>query len=121
MVGNLPRRFAGALVSPGGRHITPIDQATIDNTIIRASAGSGNTTALASRYLQLLLSGVQCHAILATTFTRKAAGEILDRIMTDLASSSLDDGEAKKLGQTLQLVGFDQKTARLMLRHLLIN
>ncbi len=101
--------------------MTTIEQATIDNTIIRASAGSGKTTALASRYLQLLLSGVQCHAILATTFTRKAAGEILDRIMTGLASSSLDDGEAKKLGQTLQLVGFDQKTARLMLRHLLIN
>ncbi len=101
--------------------MTMIERATIDNTIIRASAGSGKTTALSSRFLQLLLRGVHCQTILATTFTRKAAGEILDRIMTGLAASALDDGEAKKLSQTLQLAGFDQQAARPMLRHMLSN
>ena len=50
----------------------------LPHQIIRASAGTGKTFALSNRYLQLLFSGVQCHSILATTFSRKGAGEILD-------------------------------------------
>ena len=46
--------------------------------VIRASAGSGKTHQLTNRYLALLAAGVRPENILATTFTRKAAGEILD-------------------------------------------
>ena len=99
--------------------MTTIEQAMIDNTIIRASAGSGKTTALSSRFLQLLTRGVHCQSILATTFTRKAAGEILDRIMTGLAAASLDDGAAQELSQTLQIAELDRRTAQPMLRHML--
>ena len=44
--------------------------------IIRASAGSGKTYQLSSRYIRLLFHGAPPPSILATTFTRKAAGEI---------------------------------------------
>ena len=47
------------------------------NTLIRASAGSGKTYALTTRHLRLLRAGASPQTILATTFTRKAAGEIL--------------------------------------------
>jgi ATP-dependent exoDNAse (exonuclease V) beta subunit len=67
------------------------------NTIIRASAGTGKTFALSNRYLQLLASGVEPETILATTFTRKGAGEILDRIIQRLSGAALDDAAAKKL------------------------
>ena len=54
-------------------------------TVIRASAGSGKTYQLAVAFLQLLLRAelagqpLDPSKILATTFTRAAAGEILDR------------------------------------------
>ena len=50
----------------------------LENEIIRASAGTGKTFQLTNRYLQLLRMGERPDEILATTFTRKAAGEILD-------------------------------------------
>lgn len=52
--------------------------------IITASAGTGKTFALASRFIQLLDYGVKPENILAVTFTRKATGEILDRIVRRL-------------------------------------
>ncbi|MCL2823777.1 MAG: UvrD-helicase domain-containing protein [Polyangiaceae bacterium] len=65
---------------------------------IRASAGSGKTYKLTSRYLGLLLSGEKPEQILATTFTRKAAGEILERVVTRLAKAVLDSSACKQLG-----------------------
>lgn len=99
--------------------MTSLTQQSIENTVIRASAGSGKTTALTGRYLHLLASGAHCQSILATTFTRKAAGEILDRIMEGLSSSSLDESAARELGVKLQLAPFDSAIARAMLRHML--
>ncbi len=52
---------------------------------IRASAGSGKTYQLTARYLSLLRAGAGPSEILATTFTRKAAGEILERVLSRLA------------------------------------
>jgi len=57
--------------------------------VIRASAGSGKTYALSNRYLALLRLGVEPAQILATTFTRKAAGEILGRVLTRLGEACL--------------------------------
>ncbi len=72
------------------------------NEIIRASAGTGKTFALSNRYLKLLASGAECQTILATTFTRKGAGEILDRIVGRLSDAALDDAAAAKLSQELE-------------------
>lgn len=60
-------------------------------TLVRASAGTGKTYQLTSRFLKLLIQGVSPETILATTFTRKAAGEILHRVLRSLASAAASD------------------------------
>lgn len=73
--------------------------------LIRASAGTGKTFQLSNRLLQLLLAGKPVDSILATTFTRKAAGEILARVMERLASACVD--EAKRLEIEEHVSGVD--------------
>lgn len=58
--------------------------------LIRASAGAGKTYRLTHHYLDLLRHGAPVESILATTFTRKAAGEILGRLVRTLC----DEAEA---------------------------
>jgi|GEM_PF-5144312 len=60
------------------------------NTVVKAPAGSGKTTALVERYLQLLESGKDINEIVAITFTNKAAGEMLERILGRLLEERLD-------------------------------
>jgi ATP-dependent exoDNAse (exonuclease V) beta subunit len=69
--------------------------------LIRASAGSGKTHQLTNRYLQLLAEGIEPEAILATTFTRKAAGEILDRVLERLAKAAADSSEGRELARQI--------------------
>ena len=59
----------------------------IPHRAISASAGSGKTWQLAMRYITLLMLGEEPDRIVALTFSRKAAGEIFDRIMQMLAES----------------------------------
>ena len=73
----------------------------LNNEIIRASAGTGKTFALSNRYLVLLASGVDCQSILATTFTKKGAGEILDRIVQRLSAAAISESAAKTLSAEL--------------------
>jgi ATP-dependent exoDNAse (exonuclease V) beta subunit len=65
--------------------------------VVRASAGTGKTYALTSRYLALLFAGTDPGSILATTFTRKAAHEILDRVLARLADAARDDAKRAEL------------------------
>lgn len=65
--------------------------------IVLASAGTGKTFRISSRVIQLLADGGQPEGIFASTFTRKAAGEILDRIMARLAEAALDEPAAREL------------------------
>ena len=73
----------------------------VPHLLIRASAGSGKTYSLALRYISLLLSGVSPAAILATTFTNKAAGEIVERVLDLLILGSCSEQEASKLSNQI--------------------
>ncbi len=55
--------------------------------LILASAGTGKTYNLVVHFVGLLLRGVPPEKILATTFTRKAAGEILERVIEHLVEA----------------------------------
>ena len=52
---------------------------------ITASAGTGKTFRLTDRIVELVLLGVEPRKILALTFTRKAAGEFLRKLLEKLA------------------------------------
>ena len=76
--------------------------ASIESVMIRASAGSGKTWQLANRYLALLVLGVVPEKIIALTFTKKAAGEFSDRILTRLAEGAQNDVAADELGEDIK-------------------
>ncbi len=71
--------------------------ASIESVMIRASAGSGKTWQLANRFLALLVLGVAPEKIIALTFTKKAAGEFSDRILTRLAEGAQSEESAALL------------------------
>jgi ATP-dependent exoDNAse (exonuclease V) beta subunit len=74
---------------------------SLPDLVIRASAGTGKTYQLTNRFIRLLASGVPPEEILAATFTRKAAGEILERILLTLARAANDVGECTKLAEAI--------------------
>ncbi|MCX5662110.1 MAG: UvrD-helicase domain-containing protein [Planctomycetota bacterium] len=77
------------------------DAHPLAHQVLRASAGSGKTYRLATRYLALLHTGQAPRTILATTFTRKAAGEILGRVLVRLGRAAIDPREAAALAKDL--------------------
>jgi ATP-dependent helicase/nuclease subunit A len=58
------------------------------NVVLEASAGTGKTSVLVSRYVNLLAKGVDPANILAITFTRKAAAEMRERIIRELRKAA---------------------------------
>ena len=96
--------------------------ASIRNAALAASAGTGKTFALSSRYLALLAAGADPAAIVALTFTRKAAGEILARVLSRLARAAASAEGQRGLERELadaHLAGFaDRAAAQAALRRL---
>tara|TARA_R110002049_G_scaffold2750_4_gene21924 strand:+ start:75185 stop:77920 length:2736 start_codon:yes stop_codon:yes gene_type:complete len=72
--------------------------------LVRASAGTGKTYQLTGRLMKILFGGAPVETILATTFTRKAAGEILDRVLINLARAA-DPNDDKTLQMLREQVG----------------
>ncbi|MES2996982.1 MAG: UvrD-helicase domain-containing protein [Verrucomicrobiota bacterium] len=70
---------------------------TAKNLLIEASAGSGKTWQLGNRIIARICAGACPSRIVALTFTRKAAGEFIDSVLTKLADASLDPGKAAEL------------------------
>jgi ATP-dependent helicase/nuclease subunit A len=61
------------------------------HTLVRASAGSGKTYQLTNRFIARLIDGEDPSGILATTFTKAAAGEILHRVLLRLSNAVLEE------------------------------
>lgn len=78
--------------------------------IVRASAGTGKTFQLTSRYLQMVQQGASPQTILATTFTRKAANEIMQRVIQNAAQEAI-----KTPGKTVHLKALTSNLHRLMI------
>ena len=79
------------------------ERAALEHEVILASAGSGKTWQLTTRFVRLLAGGIPPETVLATTFTRKAAGEILARLLERLLEASRDAGRLAALNDALKL------------------
>ena len=74
--------------------------------IVKASAGSGKTTELVGRIIFLLNQGVKPTSILATTFTKKAASEIKERVFSIVAKSATDKEFKDKIIKQYSLTNY---------------
>ena len=77
------------------------------NLLILASAGSGKTFQLGNRVIGLVARGAAPERIVALTFTRKAAGEFADSVLTKLAGAADDESAATQLRNSLALPDAD--------------
>ncbi|MCD0460127.1 UvrD-helicase domain-containing protein [Roseiconus lacunae] len=91
--------------------------------LVRASAGTGKTYRLTARMLQIFFQGAAPQTVLATTFTRKAAGEILDRILITLADAADPENDAalESLRQQVGLETLPRATCLQLLKKLVAN
>jgi ATP-dependent helicase/nuclease subunit A len=71
------------------------------HSLLLASAGTGKTYRLATHFAALLALGVEPNRVLATTFTRKAAGEILDRVLARLVEAASTDENGSRARNAL--------------------
>lgn len=92
------RRPAAASQPPHETEPPPVDESErvfasdpAHHVVLEASAGTGKTKVLVDRYVNLIASGVDPRNILAITFTRKAAAEMRDRVLTEIRRRVLDD------------------------------
>ena len=73
------------------------------NLLILASAGSGKTFQLGNRVIGLVARGEAPERIVALTFTRKAAGEFADSVLTKLAEAASDPMHAEDLRRAIAM------------------
>lgn len=77
----------------------------LPNEVVLASAGTGKTFKLSNRFIAILMRdpSLDPARILAATFTRKAAGEILDRVIQRVTAAAQNDEQSKTLSEQIGL------------------
>lgn len=86
---------------------------------ILASAGFGKTYHLAHRYIKLLALGCTPSHICAVTFSRKAAGEIFDKIVKYLREAANDPKAAQNTAAAIGMPELDQNSFMKLLKNFL--
>ena len=89
-------RIDGELVAPEAFYRAACDPRR--SVVVEACAGAGKTWMLVSRIVRALLDGAEPQQILAITFTRKAAGEMRERLNQWLAEFGQAD-TAKRIAE----------------------
>ena len=92
--------------------------------ILKASAGSGKTFALAKEYIRLLLQSGDPYAyrhILAVTFTNKATDEMKGRILKELDILASNPEKSSYLADMEEYTGKDKRYISAMSKTLLSN
>ncbi len=90
----------------------------MNHRLIRASAGTGKTWQLSGHFLRELFEGARPESILATTFTRKAAGEILGRVLLRLAQASMSGAACAELATAMHPLEVTPERAAALLSQL---
>lgn len=100
-------RIAEILTEPGETPLLPteeqraiIEHVVSGTTLVIAGAGSGKTETMANRVVWLVANGLAApDAVLGLTFTRKAAGELRERIVGSIGAFIARLTELAELGQ----------------------
>src|SRR5579864_4995587 len=88
--------------------------------IVQAPAGSGKTELLIQRYLKLLATVETPDAVIAITFTRKAAGEMRFRVLEALRSAEAEpqtEHQRLTFGSARQVLQHDRRLGWNLLRN----
>ena len=95
----------------------------LHNATLSASAGTGKTWMLTTRIIRLLLAGAPPSSIVAITFTRKAAGEMRERVMARLEEFARANAEqcVSLLAQIGETASADTVEKAGTLHHRLLN
>ncbi|MFG6449592.1 UvrD-helicase domain-containing protein [Roseateles sp. BYS180W] len=100
----------GALVARSDFYVVACDPAR--SVVVEACAGAGKTWMLVSRIVRALLEGVEPQQIVAITFTRKAAGEMRERLQQWLAEFAQADPAQRVLALQQRGLSAEQAQAR---------
>lgn len=76
------------------------------NILISAGAGSGKTQVLTARFISLVKKGIRANEILVLTFTKKAAQEMKERIISSLYEENKEE-DIKLLNSSNNITTFD--------------
>ncbi|MBO1030888.1 ATP-dependent helicase [Tessaracoccus sp. SD287] len=112
-----PEQVSEALGIPFSDEQLAAITAPLEPTVIIAGAGSGKTTVMAARVVWLVGTGqVSPDQVLGLTFTRKAAGELAQRVRTALTTAGVLREGTDEQGEEV-IMTYDAFAGRLLAEH----